>query len=166
MIVFKTRFLTNAEIGILNKEVLNFSHLIYVAPWIWKKQPVETAEVDGRLAGVLVVYRFDNWIKLGPMAILKKYQGRGLGKCLLRKALSKSKERNIFINSTNPLVEKIALSHGFKEINGFLLLPNKIRIFLVKQAFDYITLKNFLEIMRKMLGMPRGKRKYFIKYSS
>lgn len=163
--VFKTRFLKKDEIISLTEEVKFFPDLIYVSERIWKKQKAHIFEVDNRFAGVIVAYQFNDWVKLGPLVILNKYQGKGLGKELLKYAIDRYSRKNIFINSTNPKVERIAASLGFKKKHSFLSLPQTVKIFLLKHSFEYVGIKTIREAIRKRLTGRRGKRLYFIRFS-
>lgn len=163
--VIKTRFLKKDEIASLTEEVRHFPDLVYVSEHIWRKKKAHVLEVDNRFAGVVVVYRFSGWVKLGPLVVLEKYQGKGLGKKLLKHAINRYKKSNILINSTNPKVGRIASSYGFKEIDGFLSLPLTVKLFLLKQLFEYLRIKTVFEALRKRLAGRRGKRSYFIRFS-
>ena len=166
MAVIKTRFLKKNEVTSLTDEVRYFPDLIYVSEHIWEKRKVHILEVNNRLAGVVVVYRFSSWVKLGPLVVLEKYQGKGLGKKLFKYAINRYKKSNILISSTNSKVGKIASLYGFKDIGGFISLPLTVKFFLLKQLFEYLRLKTIFEALRKRLAGRRGKRLYFIKFST
>lgn len=163
--VIANRNLSDGEIKKLIRDVAFFPDLIYVSHEIWSKQPVYVIESDGQMLGVVIVYVFGNWIKIGPLVILKKFHGKGYGKLLLRMVFEKYKNKNAFMSSTNPAVGKITLKHGFHTEKNFLSLPNIVKLFLLRQLVDYLRIKNASEAIRKNFFGRRNKRKYFIKYS-
>ena len=58
------------------------------------------AEVDGRVIGHIAFSPLTisddtrNWYRLGPVSVLPEYQRQGIGKALMRKGLSRLKNRN------------------------------------------------------------------------
>lgn len=164
-VVLKTRFLNDKEIEALTKDIYDFPDLIYVGKNVWRKKRVHVIEVAHRFAGVLVDYHFGRWVKLGPVVILKKYQGKGLGKTLLKRVIGKYKNKNLSLNTTNPHIKRIAIKLGFKETPGYFYLPLSVKVFLIKQLFDYLGIINIKEAVRKKLTAPRNNRSYFLKYS-
>ena len=158
-----SRFLKNKEIEALTADIYSFPNLVYVGVNVWKKQKAYVTEVNRQFAGVLVAYEFGDWVKLGPLVILKKYQKKGLSKILLKNVISKYKNKNITVNTTNPYIEKIALEYGFKKVPNYFFLPMPVKKFLIGHLLNYSGIKNIAEAIRKALFMPRGKRKYFIR---
>lgn len=62
-------------------------------------------------------------MNIGPLAIIPEYQGRGLGRCLLRAALHFAKrhsfERTILcVNAENERAKALYLQEGFKQVEG------------------------------------------------
>ncbi len=163
--VIKIRFLKKDEIASLTEDVKHFPDLVYVSERVWRKRKAHVLEIGNRFAGVVVVYRFNGWVKLGPLVVLGKYQGKGLGKKLLKHAIDRYKKSNILITSTNPKVGRIASLHGFKEMGGLLSLPLVVKLFLLKQFLEYLGIKTVFEALRKRLAGRRGKRLYFIRFS-
>jgi GNAT superfamily N-acetyltransferase len=163
--VFTTRFLTDAEVTTLTREVKSFPDLVYVPRRVWQKHKVHVLSVNGRFAGVIIAYVFEGWVKLGPLVILGKFHGKGLGKALVKHAVDKHRSKNILITSTNPKVGKIAALYGFKKMAGFLSLPLTAKIFLLRQLLDYLRMETVAEVVRKSFAGRRGKRTYFVKFS-
>lgn len=163
--VISNRNLSDKEISTLIKDIALFPDLIYVSYDIWRKQPVYVIESDGRMLGVVIVYVFGDWIKIGPLAILKKFHGKGYGKLLLKMVFEKYGNKNAFMSSTNPAVEKIALKYGFRREKNFMSLPGNVKLFLLRQLIHYLRIENATEAVRKNFFSRRNKRKYFMKYS-
>ncbi len=57
---------------------------------------------------------------IGPLAIIPEYQGRGLGRCMLRAAINFAKSKNydkvdLCVNSENENAKKLYIQEGFKQ---------------------------------------------------
>jgi predicted GNAT family N-acyltransferase len=73
------------------------------------------ATVSGKPAGTARIVMKQRTAKIGRMAVLKTYRGRGAGKALLRKAIDVARARRpkvIYLNAQVPVV-------GFYERMGF-----------------------------------------------
>ncbi|EKD94393.1 MAG: hypothetical protein ACD_26C00069G0002 [uncultured bacterium] len=158
------RPLSNKEISLLIADIKLFPDLTYVSRKKWLSfKNIYVAEKERKLLGVCVIYELENCIKLGPLAVLKKHQSKGIGKALLKTIMGNLKEKNIFITSSNPLVKKIALDMDF-EVISFFSLSYKIKLFLIKQLIEHISLTFFIEALRKKIIFNRKNHLFFIKH--
>ncbi|WP_342429620.1 GNAT family N-acetyltransferase [Neobacillus sp. FSL H8-0543] len=62
---------------------------------------------------------------IGPLAIIPEYQGKGLGRLLLRAALQFAKEKSynrsiLSVNGENERAKSLYLQEGFQEVEGFV----------------------------------------------
>ncbi|MEH7352561.1 GNAT family N-acetyltransferase [Neobacillus drentensis] len=62
-------------------------------------------------------------MNIGPLAILPKYQGKGLGRLLLRAALQFAKEKSykktiLSVNGENERAQALYINEGFKQVEG------------------------------------------------
>lgn len=162
----KRRSLTDLEITELIQDYRLFPHAPYVSRARWRRfSDPYIIEVESKFVGICVVYKFGQWIKLGPLGILNKYQGKGLGKYLLRKIINDHKNTSIFIASSNPSVKHIIESFGFEIKPNFLSLPKELKFFLFKQIFEHLNFSFFIEGIRKKFFLLRKDVKYYIKTS-
>lgn len=161
----KRRKLTNKEVDLLIHDTKFFPSLIYVSKkrWLGFKNPY-IIEEGNNFVGVCMIYELKDWIKIGPLIVLKKYQGKGFGKKLLYQIVKDYKNKNIFITSSNPNVKKILDKFNFIYVNSYFSLPLKMRLFLIKQLYEHISLNMLIEFIRKKLISNDEKRYYFVKY--
>lgn len=159
------RKLTPPEIFELIENIRLFPNLAYVSPRRWKQfiNPY-CLLLDGHLAGVCQIYSFNKWIKLGPLVLLAKHQGKGLGKLLLTKIITNHKNRHIFIVSSNPKVQHIIECNNFQRISDYFSLPKEVQLFLIKQLIEHLNLLFLIEIIRKKLFSTRGETRLYIKH--
>jgi GNAT superfamily N-acetyltransferase len=149
------------------RDILLFPNLAYVSPSRWQhfKKPY-CLLIGDQLAGVCQVYEFNNWIKLGPLVLLAKHHGKGLGKILLGKIIDDHTRTNIFIASSNPAVIHIVESLGFQRISHYFLLPQEVKLFLFKQLIEHVNITFVREGIRKKFFLHRNKIKLFINRSN
>ncbi len=110
----------------------DFPFLTYVEPRSWRSfDGYYVAYEDNVFAGVLAVNRFGGWSKLGPLAVLSKFHGKGVATALVKQAIL-SEKKNIYLSSANPNVWKITERLGFIERYSWWNLPLAIRICYLK----------------------------------
>ncbi len=163
--IIKRRKLTNTEVDLLIRDTKFFSSLIYVSKerWLGFENPYIIGE-DDNFVGVCMIYELKDWIKIGPLVVLKKYQGKGFGKKLLYRIVEDYKNKNIFITSSNPNVKKILDKLNFTYINNYFSLPLKMKLFLIKQLYEHISFNMLMEFIRKKFTLNKERRSYFVKY--
>jgi GNAT superfamily N-acetyltransferase len=131
----------------------------------WKElNTAYIANVGGKLAGICSITKLDNWYKLGPFIVLEKYQGKGIGKMLLKKIVQDNEKNNLFIGSRNPAVWKIAKNLGFKEELNFWNLASDIKSYLIRNLLWSIDLEFMKELFRKR-SVNQGKYRFFLHIS-
>lgn len=165
MSYIERRKLTNEEVDLLIYDTISFQSLIYVPKkrWLNYKNPHVIRE-GNNFAGVCTVYELKDWIKIGPIVVLKKYQGKGYGKKLLNEIVKDHKHKNVFITSSNPKIKKILDKLDFIYINNYFSLPFKIKLFLIKQLHEHLNFNTIIEFIRKRSKFKREKRYFFVKY--
>ncbi|MBI5619479.1 GNAT family N-acetyltransferase [Candidatus Gottesmanbacteria bacterium] len=160
----KRRSLTESEITRLMQDIRLFPDLAYVSPARWRRliDPY-VLEVDRVFAGACGVYRFDHWIKLGPLVLLKKYHGKGLGKRLLKTIIDDYPAVSVFITSSHPAAQHTVESFGFQQVSSFFSLPKEVKRFLIRQLTEHMNISFLYEAIRKGFSLRKGKRKFYVK---
>ncbi|TYB98257.1 MAG: GNAT family N-acetyltransferase [Kosmotoga sp.] len=118
---------------IINKSFSNMAGHITIDPPNLRKLLNETKSPDNGIQFLcykdvpigLVFTEFDNTLKdcisIGPVAVLPEYQGKGLGRILLRKGIeiasSNGYDSWLSVNEENTRAVKLYLSEGFKIID-------------------------------------------------
>src|SRR3989344_6619851 len=111
----KSQMPSAGDISKIVADTKNFPYLTYVGPRSWRSfDGYYSAYLDGSFAGVLAVNKFETWSKLGPLAVLAKFHGKGVATALVKQAMQ-SEKTNIYLASANPNVWKIAQKLAFQE---------------------------------------------------
>ncbi len=158
------RPLSEKEIDLLTKEIAKFPHPAYFSKTDWQGADcIYLISFNNSLAGVCVAYNLGQWIKLGPLVILKKYQGRGLGKILLNKITKDYLNKNIYIGSHNPIVGRIVEKMGYKKrsITSFMKLPKELIGYYFKFFLGRMNITCISEIIRKKFKFNDKNKYYF-----
>lgn len=157
------RKLKDQEIKSLIVDIKSFPDLTYVSKSRWQsfKSPY-VLEINDSFVGVCIIYKLTNWVKIGPLVILKKYQGKGYGKILMKKIIDDNSDKKLYIGSSCRIVGKIATGFGFKKTT-LLSLPKEIKLFLIMQLFEYINFNLALENLRKRFVLKRGRYSFFVR---
>jgi GNAT superfamily N-acetyltransferase len=151
------RNLTEIEISSLTEETKKSIHIGLIKPILWKKfKDIYVFEIDGELAGICAIFFLKKWIKIGPLLVLEKHQGKGVGKALLKKIVAKHPKSNLYIGSSNTKVKKIAICHEFKETE-FIHLPFEIKIYLLSYIYNRFGIDYFIDAIKKK---TKCKEKY------
>ncbi len=159
------RKLTELEITELVENVRIFPNLAYVSPNRWRHfADPYCLLVDGHFAGVCAIYNFKNWVKLGPLVLLQKFHGKGLGKNLLHKIIQDNINTSIFIVSSNPAVQYIVTSCDFQHISSYFSLPLSVQLFLIQQLVEHLNFSFIREGIRKKFFLRRGEIKFYVKF--
>lgn len=158
------RKLVEGEISSLVETVRAAEHLTYVGPWRWRKMDSPyIAAVDGRFAGVCMVYNFEGWIKLGPLVILDQFRGLGLSRLLVSRIITDYPDQNIFLSSANPIVQHVARELGFQQLTNYWQLPSSCRWWLICQLPQHFSWQFLVEGWCKRSFVRWGQLHYFIK---
>jgi len=159
------RKLKDAEIELLVEEIKKFPNPVAGNKKRWQiLNPVYIAMTKNELAGICGVIKLKNWIKLGPFVVLKKYHGKGYGKTIINHIVKDYSKDNLFVGSRNPAVWKIATNLGFKEVSGIWILPNEVKLYLIKNLIQSLSIDYLREFIRKMPAQE-GKYRCFIRSS-
>lgn len=133
---------------------------------MWRKfNCVYVMRLSDKLVGVCAVVKLKNWVKIGPVIILSKYQGKGYGKKLLSKVITDFPDKNLYIGSSSPAVISIVKRLGFTRMKNFFGLPRKIKIYLVKYFLERLNLGFAVDDFRKKSFLHRDGYSYFVRYS-
>lgn len=152
------------EIDWLINDIRQFPNLTYVSKKRWENfKHCYVLEVNNNFVGVCVVYPLEEWVKIGPLVILKKYQRKGYGNHLFTNVIRRYRNKNIFVASSNKAVENITIREGFVKIENYFRLPSVIKLFLLKQIFEYLNVTLMTEMVRKRLFFNRKKFSFFLK---
>lgn len=164
MITIIRRPLHAVEVHLLMHELPNTPGLVYIDMSIWEsfKNPYVVL-VKNEFAGVCQVYEQDKWIKIGPIAILKKHRGHGIGKRLVVQIIRDYPKKQFFLTTTNTALKKIAMMNKFRRISSFFLLPIPIALFLIRQFFEYFRIRSISEYLRKIKNKDRGEMSFYIR---
>lgn len=159
------RGLTVKEIGILSKEIAHFPDLSLVDDKLWSRYETYVLTIDNRLAGICAVKKLEKFVKIGPIAVLEKYQGKGYGKLLFKSVVNRYKKYNIYIGSSNSRVKMMVKKAGFKKLENFRSLPREIKIYLLKYLFDRMNIDFILDDLKKRLFYRKDKYWYFLSFA-
>jgi hypothetical protein len=158
------RKLTDSEIDLVVNEMRDFPDVGLYTKNQWNKfEHSFIAMKEKDFIGVCVTIPLLNWIKIGPVIILKTYQGKGNGRQLLTQVISDNSHSNLYIGSSNRKVGTIVESLKFQRVNSFFQLPSEIKIYVVKHFFQRINYEFLLDSFPKLFKKS-GEYKYFIKY--
>lgn len=157
------RRLTESEIRELVHDIRLYPNLMYVSPSRFRnlKNPYCISK-NNHFAGVCGIYSFGTWIKLGPLALLRRYHGLGIGKKLLDTIISDHANTSVYIASSNPVVQHVVTSRGFKQIPNYVQLPYEVKRFLIKQLVEHLNINFLKESVRKKFFLHRDKIKFYV----
>lgn len=156
------RSLNNQEVNLLFEEIKKFPNpLTDKKTWADFKL-VYVLKSKNDLIGVCGITQLNNWVKLGPFVVLKKYHKQGYGIKILKAITKDYLHSNLFIGSRNPVVASIAIHLGFQEIASSWLLPSTVKIYLIKSILKALNFSYFKELIRKR-SVQEGQYRYFLK---
>ncbi|GLC31855.1 GNAT family N-acetyltransferase [Clostridium omnivorum] len=86
----------------------------------------------GVIRGALDEYEGTQTMNIGPVAIIPEYQGKGLGRCLLRAILRFAKDNNfrmtsLCVNGDNERAKSLYLQEGFKQVEAVVCYDYHIK---------------------------------------
>lgn len=158
------RPLRNEEIDCLIKETKRFPNLTYVSKKRWQNyKKLYVIQSDEEFAGVCVVQELPDAVKIGPLVIIEKYQGKKLGTKLLKEIIQDYHYTTIYIGSSNSILQKILRNLEFQEIRSFLHLPKEIQKHLLKTLIAYLRVDIISEVVRKKLALGRDPYRFYLK---
>jgi GNAT superfamily N-acetyltransferase len=153
--LIKNRQLKSHEIDLVINAIKRTPNITGYTKKEWEKfGRVFVAEVNMEFAGVAVnVSISDEWEELAVLLVLEKFRGQGIGKALFNVALEdiKTKHKNAYTTSRNPIVLKLMKENGFKFLS-LSKLPLPITLFNLKFICSFYRLSEFL---RKQKAFPK-----------
>ncbi len=156
--------LTEQEITELISSIKTAPDLAFVDRKNWKRYPNPYCIfVDKEFAGVCCIAETKNWVKIGPLVTLLRFQGKGLGKLLFNTVVEKQKEKSLCVMSSCPILQHLTNAARFMEAPNVFALPMEVQKLLIKQLAQYLSIPYLLEALRKKLILKRGKVRVYIK---
>lgn len=155
---------TNEEALSLHQAVRQSKHIISFPLEKWaSSQDVYVAENEqGEMVGACIVSRTGPYYKLGPLAIVKKHQGKSFGKNVIGQIIEKYPQRSFVVGSSNPKVVSIANRFGFREVK-YRQVFLSMRLYLLKYLLSVISFSYLMEGVEKNLLQKRGRYRVFVR---
>jgi GNAT superfamily N-acetyltransferase len=149
------RKLSENEISSLAEESRKSAHIGLIKPSLWKKfKDIYVAEDNEKLVGICAIFHLKNWIKIGPIIVLGKEQGKGIGKALISTIIQEYPKSNFYIGSSNPRVKSIASKCCFIPVS-FLLLPFEIKIYLLSYIYQRLGVEYLVDGLKKKIMLKK-----------
>ena len=160
------RFLTKEERAILAEETKQSPYIGFIHESVWQHfGKMFVIDRDQAVLGACATIALRGWIKIGPLIILSRAQGKGLGKQLLTRVVSASGKQNLYIGTPNPKVMHMARTLEFQQVN-YLQLPGPVKYYLLHYLFERISGDYIFSSLRKKLRSKNWGYAFFIKYAS
>lgn len=157
------RKLHNKEIEALIEEIKKFPNPLTGNKSRWRNfKQVYIATTNNDLIGICAVIELKDWFKLGPFVVFEKYQKQGYGKKIFETIVQDYSNNNLFVGSRSPAVAKIATWLGFKEIPSIWILPNTIKLYLIKHILQSLSIDSMKEFIKKK-PTQEGPYRLFLK---
>jgi RimJ/RimL family protein N-acetyltransferase len=156
------RPLNKNEVQLLINEIKKFPNPLTDEKTWRSLEKVYVLYLNKNIVGVCGIIQLDNWLKLGPFVIFKKFHGQGFGKKIFESIITDNPSFNFYIGSRNPAVARIALKNGFQEEKNIWKLPNMIKYYLLKNIIQSLTIHYFKEFIRKK-PTSEGPYRFFLK---
>lgn len=161
-ITIAKRSLTSREIATIAIDIENFPDLAFVKPELLTSfSDVLVAEVDGEFAGFCAADEYRGLRKLGPIAVMRKYQGTGVGKELMKKIVETSRGKRTYLGTSNYKAKAFFRKLGAKEYGSIFQVPREILWATVHFLSGYWSVRYVYEGLRKRLKYGRGKYTFF-----
>jgi GNAT superfamily N-acetyltransferase len=157
------RSLNDQEIELLEMEMKSFPDIGFLGARMWKKfGKCYVVTVDDTFAGVCAAIPLHSWVKMGPLIVLRKFQGKGLGKQLVQAVVLKHKGKKLYIGSSNPHVVRIVAKLNFKKESNFFKLPYELQLYQLKYLIERLSLKFLIDAIQKRVKYSREQYCYFL----
>lgn len=165
-LIITKRKLTDGEIDLLTEDITQFPHLGYMGKNLWNRLgETYVAYINDSFVGVCTAVPLKGWVKIGPLEIIRKYQGYGYGKELISYVINRYPDINVFFGSSNPKIISIARKLKFKSENNFFRIPRTIQIYLMKYLWDRLSIRFLIDTWKKSLVKRHGDYHYFLRYN-
>jgi hypothetical protein len=160
------RFLTHEETEKLEAEVKKSPHIGFIGKKMWQKfGKCYVITMNDEFAGICAAVHLPHWIKMGPLVVLGKFQGKGLAKQLVNKILSENENKNLYIGSSNPYVIQIVEKLNFQKEGNFFKLPAELQRYQVNYLLDRLSLKFLMDAITKNINQKKSKYYYFMRFA-
>lgn len=157
------RGLTVNEIALLIAEMRDFPDIGMLRANLWREfSHVFILQENHTFAGVCVAIPLEQWVKIGPVIVLKRFQGKGYGRALLSFITNHYRTTNIYIGSSNRKVAHILGSLGYRTVS-FFQLAKIIQRYLLIYIFKRIDRHFIIDAIKKLIFHKRDRYRYFIK---
>lgn len=161
MLISKRRLRDN-EIDTLVRQLLNFPHVGWMSASGWRKAGnVYVATEKQEFVGVCRFVILPHWTKLGPFIIVRKFQGKGYGKQLLKHVIDDLVGHNLYIGSSSPAVDALSLKNGFKRESNYFRIPWEIQKYLISYFFERLNDTFIRDQLKKQLTQIKGKPYFY-----
>jgi GNAT superfamily N-acetyltransferase len=156
--------LNQQQVAKLINDTWFFPDLVYISSkrWLNYHKPY-VIYLNQQFAGACAICEFRDWIKVGPLVLLKKYQGLGIARQLLTQISSEYSQQTIFVSTTNERLQNLLVKFQYKDLGSFWTVPVPMGWFLIYQFFQYLSWPMIGEYFRKTKYYCRCPRKYFVK---
>lgn len=150
------RELTDDEIKLLVVESKKSFHLTLITKRKWKSfGSIYVLEDKNAFVGVCVVIHLKDIYKLGPVIVLRKYQGKGYGKILLKRVVADFEGKKLYIGSSNPKMSRIISSLGFKKLSSLWKLSLSVKAYLLHYIVESLNPAFVIDFLKKKFsGRP------------
>lgn len=158
------RKLTGEESGLLEQETKKSIDIGLIDKTMWNSfDELFVIGMTDMFIGACAIMYLHGWIKVGPIVILERFQGKGCGAKLLYHIVNRYKNKNIYIGSSNKKVQSIVKKLHFQTEHHFLKLPREIQLYLINYLVRRISWKFVIDALRKRLFIQRNTYLYFLK---
>ena len=156
-LVIHKKIPSKKELDHIITETKHFPNQIYVGPKTWASFDGHyCAYVDNNFSGILAVNRFSNWVKLGPLVVLSRYHGKGIGTKLVKTAIKEeNKHKQIYLASANPAVWKIVGKLCFVQYKNISDLPWSVKLIYTIMSLKVLVQGEFLEFIKELIRKKR-----------
>ena len=133
-ITIKVEKLESSKRQLLSEAIKDTIHIVYFKDTSWDRLVLNSVYVNKEFAGVCGIDVINSsWAKVGPVIVLSKFRGKGLGKLMIDYVLKDYKDRNLFIHSSNPAMIRIIEKTTFKKLNSALEVPLRVSVYLLSK---------------------------------
>lgn len=159
------RELTEIERKVLANETKQSPYIGFIHEDIWSRfGKMFVVSENKTFLGACAIVPLRDWAKIGPLFVLSRAQGQGLGKQLLTHVIKTTRNKNIYIGTPNPKVVHMANSFGFQKIT-FWQLPWAVKRYLFIYLFERMNWEYVVSSIRKKLTSKNFGYEYFVKYA-
>lgn len=162
-ILITKRNLHKKEKELLVQELYNFPHIGLLNESGWKMfDNIYVATKNSNFIGICAVVYLNSWIKIGPLVILSNHQNKGYGKELFNFVVNNNTNKNLYLGSSNPIVDSFAKASGFTTANSYFKLPIVIKLYIFSYLLKRLNPNYLLDAFKK-LSLKKHRYNYYLK---